>query len=389
MIGLAPSGKAADVLARSAGCTAVTLAKLLHTAQRDQRLPPVGATVILDEAGMASTDDLDHLVQIARTRRWRIVAVGDPEQLAAVGRGGMFAHWTDSLPAHHLDVVHRFTEPWQADASLALRRGDLDAAQAYVEHGRVQTVHPALVAERIARIHENAGGRGQAVAITTSNAATARSINEEIQWQQHRTRAPGHSIPLADGTRLYVGDRIATRRNDPTLATDAGVSVRNRHTWTVTDIQPDGSVSVSDDTNGFVTLPSSYVAEHVELGWAVTGYGNQGITTDHAVCVIEPGTSRASIYVGLTRGRSKNLAIIVDPTGTADPADALARAIARPSNATTAHAARDRLLRAQGLEPPATTLTPDLVVDDVERTRVVLDQYAESVRHQPPLSRGL
>jgi conjugative relaxase-like TrwC/TraI family protein len=389
VIGLAPSGKAADVLARSAGCPAVTLAKLLHADRRDQALPPVGTTVILDEAGMASTDDLDHLIRIALTHRWRIVAVGDPEQLAAVGRGGMFAHWTDTLPAHHLDVVHRFTEPWQAEASLALRRGDPDAAHFYAEHGRVQTVHPALVPERIAHIHENAAARGQTVAITTSNASTARAINEEIQWHQHRSRPPRRSIPLEDGTRLHVGDRIASRRNDPTLSTDDGVSVRNRHTWTVTDIHTNGSVTVTDATNGTVTLPSRYVAEHVELGWAVTGYGNQGITTDHAVCVIEPGTSRANVYVGLTRGRGKNLAVIVDPTGAADPADALARAIARPSNATTAHASRDQLHQAQGLEPPAVTPAPATEIEDVERTRLLLDLYAESIRHRPPLSRGL
>jgi ATP-dependent exoDNAse (exonuclease V) alpha subunit len=225
------------------------------------------------------------------------------------------------------------------------------------------------------------------VAITTSSASTARAINEEIQWRHHLSRPGGPSVPMADGTRLHVGDRIATRRNDPTLVTDAGVSVRNRHTWTVTHIHGDGAVTVTDDPSGTVTLPSHYVAEHVELGWAVTGYGNQGITTDHAVCVIEPGTSRASVYVGLTRGRGKNLAVIADPTGTADPAEALARAIARPPNATTAHAARDQLHRAQGLEPPA--ITPATEVDDVERTRILLDQYAESVRHRPPLSRGL
>lgn len=119
------------------------------------------------------------------------------------------------------------------------------------------------------------------------------------------------------------------------------------------------------------------MAEAVELGWAVTGYGNQGITADHAICIIERGSSRAGIYVGLTRGRGHNTALIVDPTGTADATDALARAIARPANATTAHALRDRLYREHDLEPPGRPVAigerrvePALVGDELLHSRL-------------------
>jgi hypothetical protein len=116
-----PSGKAADVLAAEAGCRSVTLAKLLLEHERSEPSPalqlPRGSTVLLDEAGMASTEDLDRLVTVANRRQWRLVFVGDPDQLPAVGRGGMFAAWCDTLPVHRLEQVRRFTEPWQADAS--------------------------------------------------------------------------------------------------------------------------------------------------------------------------------------------------------------------------------------------------------------------------------
>jgi hypothetical protein len=151
-----------------------------------------------------------------------------------------------------------------------------------------------------------------------------------------------------------------------------------------------------------VRLPAAYVAEHVELGWAVTGYGNQGITTDHGICVIEPSSSRAGIYVGLTRGRGKNIAIIPDPTGTADPEEALAEAIAKAPNALTAHAYRDCLYRAKGVEPPVspTRLEPveaaatdepsiGLVEDDIERARRMFDAYAEEQLHAVSVGRGL
>jgi conjugative relaxase-like TrwC/TraI family protein len=358
-VGLAPSGKAADVLARETGCPATPLARFLHTQGQTGRASalPAGSTLVLDEAGMAATEELARLVRLADARFWRLVCVGDPHQLPAVGRGGMFAHWCDSLPAHHLDEVRRFTDDWQAAASLVLRRGDPAAAPTYAAHQRLETVHPALLPARAARLHDGVDGRGESLAITCTTSATARAINLEIQ-RRRRCRRAGPVVELADGTQALVGDQIATRRN-ARLVTDTGAAVRNRHTWTVVAVGRDGSLTVADPDRGTVMLPGDYAARHVELGWAVTGYGSQGITTDHAICVVEPSSSRAGIYVGMTRGRRHNRALVLDPTGPADPEDAFAAAIARPANALTAHAVRDQLYRAAGLDPPGAELTRD------------------------------
>ncbi len=163
VVALAPSGKAADVLGREAGCPAETLAAFLTRHGRDPSGSsrwPAGTTVVVDEAGMATTDDLHHLVTLAERHGWRVIAIGDPAQLPAVGRGGMFAHWTDTLPAHHLDQPRRFTEPWEAAASLALRAGDPAAATAYDTHDRLSPVHPALTAARAANLYREHAVRG-------------------------------------------------------------------------------------------------------------------------------------------------------------------------------------------------------------------------------------
>jgi ATP-dependent exoDNAse (exonuclease V) alpha subunit len=376
VVGLAPSGKAADVLAQETGCPATTLARFLHTQGATGRAfgLPAGTTVIVDEAGMAATEDLAWLVGLAETRWWRLVCVGDPDQLPAVGRGGMFAHWCDTLPAHRLEEIRRFSEPWQAAASLQLRCGDPAAAQTYATHRRLETLHPALVPARVARLHDAVDGRGESLAITCTSAATARAINCEIQRRRHPRRA-GPAVELADGTRAMIGDQIATRRNAP-LVTATGAAVRNRHTWTVVTVGRDGSLTVANAGRGTVTLPADYVARHVELGWAVTGYGSQGVTTDHALCIVEPGSSRAGVYVGMTRGRRHNRALVLDPTGLADAQEAFAAAVARPANALTAHAGRDQLYRAAGLDPA------------VELTREPLDR---TLRREPSPSaaRGL
>jgi len=92
---------------------------------------------------------------------------------------------------------------------------------------------------------------------------------------------------------------------------------------------------------------------------------------------VEPSSTRAGIYVAMTRGRDRNLAWIVDPTGRADPAEALAAAIARPPNAHSAHAVAARL----GGDPPAT--------EDgaAQRMAMRLGQLAAEQRPAPVLRR--
>ncbi len=351
VIGLAPSGKAADVLRLEAGCPTDTIAGFL-TRHRDQRESPwpAGTTVIVDEAGMAATQDLAELRWLAERNWWRIVAVGDPAQLPSVGRGGVFAHWCATVHHHELDTPRRFLEPWEAEASLELRVGASRAIEAYAEHGRLHTSHPALLARRIAESHGRHLEAGRSVAITTSSVATARDINIAIQTQ--RKERDGREVDLADGTTVAVGDRIATRRNDPALRTDRDEPVRNRQVWIAQEISTTGDLTVSDPGRGTAVLPRDYVERHVELGWAMTGYGTQGDTVDVGIAVLEPGASRNHAYVALTRGREANHAWFPDPTGTVEPADRLEAMVARTPERESALATLERLHELAGLEPP-------------------------------------
>ena len=62
----------------------------------------------------------------------------------------------------------------------------------------------------------------------------------------------------------------AHQRRNLALVTDKGSAVRNRQSWTVTAVGRDGTLEVTDSER-VSGLPTSYVARHVELGWAVTG----------------------------------------------------------------------------------------------------------------------
>ena len=132
VLGLAPSAAAAAVLGEQTGIRADTLAKLTWSLRHGE-LPDWAAAVgpstlvIIDEAGMADTLTLDAAVQFAIDRGASVRLVGDDQQLAAIGAGGVLRDIKHTHGALHLTELHRFTNPAEAAASLALREGKPEA----------------------------------------------------------------------------------------------------------------------------------------------------------------------------------------------------------------------------------------------------------------------
>jgi conjugative relaxase-like TrwC/TraI family protein len=313
VFGVAPSAAAAEVLAVDTGVDADTVDKLLveHTPGRQPRPRydlPAGALVIVDEAGMLSTPKLAELAVLADWKGWRVALVGDPLQFSAVGRSGMFAH----LVEHDdqvicLDGVHRFHNGWERDASLRLRRGDDTVLDLYDHHGRIHCGIGTAAQRAITRAWIWAWENGETVAMMAPTTDTVVELNHLAQQRlvdAGRLDTDGPSV-LAGPYRLYVGDEIVTRRNHRHLQTDRGLMVKNRDHWTITHIAPDGDLTATGPT-GTVRLPASYVAQHVELGYAQTSHANQGRTVDRALLYLDGPTDVRGIYVPLTRGRLSN-----------------------------------------------------------------------------------
>jgi hypothetical protein len=152
VVGLAPSAAAAAVLGEQTGIRADTLAKLTWSLRHGE-LPDWAAAVgpstlvIIDEAGMADTLSLDAAVQFAIDRGASVRLVGDDQQLAAIGAGGVLRDIKQTHGALHLTELHRFTNPAEAAASLALREGKPTALNFYLDHGRVHVGDIATTTE--------------------------------------------------------------------------------------------------------------------------------------------------------------------------------------------------------------------------------------------------
>jgi ATP-dependent exoDNAse (exonuclease V) alpha subunit len=152
VIGLAPSAAAAAVLAEQTGIRTDTLAKFTWSLQHGE-LPDWAAAVgpstlvIIDEAGMADTLSLDTAVQFAIGLGASVRLVGDDQQLAAIGAGCVLRDITHTHGALRFAELHRFTDPAEAAATLALREGKSEALNFYLDHGRVHVGDIAATTE--------------------------------------------------------------------------------------------------------------------------------------------------------------------------------------------------------------------------------------------------
>ena len=75
-------------------------------------------------------------------------------------------------------------------------------------------------------------------------------------------------------------------------------------------VTADGAV-LARHRDRHVRLEAGYVAQAVQLGYATTDYGNQGVTADRSVTWVTEATTGSGLYVGATRGRYHNMLHVI------------------------------------------------------------------------------
>jgi hypothetical protein len=126
---------------------------------------------------------------------------------------------------------------------------------------------------------------------------------------------------------VAVGDRVICRRNDSIVDLDNGMRGSVRH------VDPDGVV-IDTDSGLVRRLPATYVSEHVEHAYSLTGHGMQGGTVEQAFVLASPRDLTAGwSYTALSRARGETRLLIYEDQLAADrsefaPED-LAQAVGR------------------------------------------------------------
>jgi len=311
VLGTATSGQAARTLGHEGGMAARTLRSLLHRLVRGQLTLDRRTVVVLDEAGMTADVDLARLVLSVERAGSKLVIVGDPRQLSAVGPGGAL----QSVLERHHEIVTTLREnlrqrdPAERVALDHFRDGDLQAAIGFYTANRRIHIAPTRTETLAAMVDawavDTAAGRDSLM--LAWRRATVADLNRLARVRaEQRGWLTGPDLVLPDGRGYAVGDAIVT------LAPNhRGELVTSQRGTVVAIDQPANSLTMLTDDGRRVPLAGSELGKaHLDHGYALTVHREQGATSDRTHYLAEGG-GRELAYVALSRARQASIVHIV------------------------------------------------------------------------------
>jgi ATP-dependent exoDNAse (exonuclease V) alpha subunit len=268
VIGAALSARAAKEIEEHAAIPSTTVRKLMLDLQQDVEAIDKLTVLVIDEAAMVGTQDLDYLVRRVHHGGGRVVLIGDPRQLQAIDAGGVLRGLEERLPVISLTENRRQVGGWERQALTELRSGDVQRfLRAYHRHDRIHTFDTAdeLRTQLVADWHE-AVVRGEDTVILAMHRKDVDELNRrarESLLADGRLNGP----MLAVGEQEFgVGDQVLMLRNR------RAVGLLNGMRGTVSAMDPSrGTMTVSLANGSEIPVPRAYLeAGHVTHGYAMT-----------------------------------------------------------------------------------------------------------------------
>lgn len=300
--GAALSGIAAENLESGSGIVSRTIASLEHGWQQGRDLLSVDDVLIIDEAGMIGTRQLERVLSHAAEAGAKIVLVGDPQQLQAIEAGAALRSLYERHGGVEIGDVRRQRDDWQRDATRDLATARIgDALEAYRAHGMV---HEAASREHAREDlierwdRERQAQPDQSRIILTHTNDEVRILNEAAR---ERMRAAGD---LGDEVRATVdrgirhfasGDRVMFLQNE------RGLGVKNGTLGTIEKVDT-RAMTVRTDDGRFVAFDFKDY-DRIDHGYAATIHKAQGMTVDRTHVLATPGMDAHGAYVALSRHR--------------------------------------------------------------------------------------
>jgi conjugative relaxase-like TrwC/TraI family protein len=299
VLGAAPSGIAAEKLQQETRIPSTTLHKLLQ-----QELPK-GGLVVVDEAGMAETRVLAPLLARIENAGAKIVLIGDPRQLPAVGAGGLFTGIVERHGAIELGENRRQPDELERRALEAIRDGLGRDYLAFAEgKGRLVSSETQRAAKTRLLADWWAAGRDD-LAGNVMIAHRRRDVTElntlARALMDTHGRLGRERIVIA-GTEFAAGDRIVCLLNSDALG------VKNGTRATVEAVDPSRrTVGVVTDHGDRVEFSGRYLENaHIRHAYALTGHAAQGLTVERSfVLGVDGARLQEWGYVALSRARDE------------------------------------------------------------------------------------
>jgi Ti-type conjugative transfer relaxase TraA len=300
--GVALSGIAAENLESGSGISSRTIASMEHGWQQGRDMLTSRDVLVIDEAGMVGTRQLERVLSHAAEAGAKVVLVGDPQQLQSIEAGSAFRSIHERHGGVEVHEVRRQHEDWQRDATRDLATGRTGAAiHAYDQNGMV---HAAATREQARgdlierwdrdRLAEPDRSR---IILTHTN-MEVRELNEAARDQMRDAGDLGEDVRVTveRGERSFAaGDRVMFLKNE------RGLGVKNGTLGTIEEVNTQSlTVRADDGRNVSFDLEDYNKLDH---GYAATIHKAQGMTVDRTHVLATPGMDAHGSYVALSRHR--------------------------------------------------------------------------------------
>ncbi len=302
--GAALSGIAAENLESGSGIASRTIASLEHQWGQGRELLTDKSILVIDEAGMIGTRQMERVITEAEKRGAKVVLVGDPQQLQAIEAGASFRSIAERHGAVEITTIRRQSEDWQRDATRQLATGRTDEAlTAYQAAGHVHAADTRGQAREdlIDRWDRNrmADPDASRIILTHTN-DEVRELNEAARGRMRAASLLGEDVGLTveRGERSFAsGDRVMFLKNERSL------EVKNGTLGTVEQVSQIAMRVRTDDGRSIAFDLRDYA--HIDHGYAATIHKAQGMTVDSVHVLATPGLDRHAAYVALSRHRDQ------------------------------------------------------------------------------------
>jgi Ti-type conjugative transfer relaxase TraA len=300
--GAALSGIAAENLESGSGIASRTIASLEHGWGQGRDLLTARDVLVIDEAGMVGTRQLERVLTHAAEAGAKVVLVGDPQQLQSIEAGAAFRSIHERHGGAEVFEVRRQREDWQRAATRDLATGRIsDAIHAYDSHGMV---HEAQTREEARSDlidgwdREGQASPDQSRIILTHTNDEVRVLNDAARERMRAAGDLGNDVHLTveRGARSFAsGDRVMFLQNDH------GLGVKNGTLGTIGEVDTQSMTVRTDDGRGVSFDLKHY--DRIDHGYAATIHKAQGMTVDRTHVLATPGLDAHASYVALSRHR--------------------------------------------------------------------------------------
>lgn len=298
---LAPTGKAAQVLATKTKNEAMTIHKWLEQTDDDDC-----DLLVIDEFSMVDVDLMDRLLKRLKTIK-KFVIVGDHHQLPAISYGNLLNDYQNYFPNTWFELKHN-------------HRQNLDHQGQVIKNAleQMRQSHPdvlSLVNEfwnpsvDIAQIVQNFDvEQDQIIVLQNQGIGCRQDLNRQIQakWFSHD---PDYKMGV-EYKQFFVGDRIICLNNNYQLDVANGeigqiVHIRRDQKGSILEVE----IKFYDRDETIIYDPKTLYRE-IDLAYAITVFKAQGSEFANVDFVVSDATSsvlwsKQALYTAISRAQKQ------------------------------------------------------------------------------------